>query len=490
MLERVALHQTRLRTPGLLLDARGIAQGPRGLLLFPSYDRLVAFLAMYAERQVMDDLATSLRVELAKSALGTRELLVSFAIEGSERMDGVAEVARLAGAHVFTGGGRHWVAYRDAAAPFGYDVADIEGGDAPIVLYHPAFRQAFAIERAVDLRALLLRLRPTRDPSAGREPSPKWLLAEWGLGGAMLQYLRRSGVEGRVALAEWPPASDLEDEPIRRYLFELPSIPPRMIGLFQSTPGLCLLERVASGAAVEVGFRHPVRLGAFPAFRGPQLVLFRGTEAPLELTSPPAFGRIDAFARLEVGEGPGQPAPATKFPPSLRVPLRVLPTTRPSTAVVATLVPPAELPMLRRLLYVLGPETLRRSRFAVTDHGAFVIVEGASGALPIGIFHSRIAPNLFLPIGFETAPAVAPEVLTSALDAPLRHVVLLRPDGPAWAIPDEAFVDLASAILEGHAWAPLPTLSIEVSLASEALDLRVETLGLSPLAQIEDELTA
>lgn len=458
------------------------------MLLFPSYDRLVAFLAMYAERQVMDDLASSLRVELAKSALGTRELLVSFAVEGSERLDGIAEVARLAGAHVFTGGGRHWVAYRDAAAPFGYDVADVEAGDAPVILYHPAFRQAFAIERAVDLRALLLRLRPTRDPAAGRDAGPKLLLAEWGLGAAMLHYLRRSDVAGRVALAEWPPASDLEDEPIRRYLFELPSVPARMVPLLQSTPGLWLMERTALGAAVEVGYRHPVRLGAFPAFRGPSLVLFRGDGAPLELAEQPAFGRIDAFAKLDVGEPPGKAAGPTKLPGTLRVPLRILPSIRPTTAVAATLVPPAELPLLRRLLYLLGPETLQRSRFAVTDRGAFVIVEGASGALPLGLFHSRVASRLFLPVGFEVAPAVAAGVLESALDAPSDHVVLLRPSGPAWAIPESAFLDLSSAIVEGHAWSPLPTMTIDVSLAADALDLRVEALGLTPLSQIEEQL--
>jgi len=45
MLDRVAVHQTRLRTPGLGLDAKGVALGAKGLVLLPSIDRLVAFLA-------------------------------------------------------------------------------------------------------------------------------------------------------------------------------------------------------------------------------------------------------------------------------------------------------------------------------------------------------------------------------------------------------------------------------------------------------------
>jgi hypothetical protein len=38
MLERVAVHQTRLRTPGLGLDARGVALGGKGVVLLPSID--------------------------------------------------------------------------------------------------------------------------------------------------------------------------------------------------------------------------------------------------------------------------------------------------------------------------------------------------------------------------------------------------------------------------------------------------------------------
>ena len=40
MLERIALHQTRLHTPGLGLDAKGVALGSKGLVLLPSIDRL------------------------------------------------------------------------------------------------------------------------------------------------------------------------------------------------------------------------------------------------------------------------------------------------------------------------------------------------------------------------------------------------------------------------------------------------------------------
>ena len=60
MLDRVAVHQTRLRTPGLGLDAKGVALGAKGLVLLPSIDRLVAFLALYTRQGSLADILRSL----------------------------------------------------------------------------------------------------------------------------------------------------------------------------------------------------------------------------------------------------------------------------------------------------------------------------------------------------------------------------------------------------------------------------------------------
>ena len=102
MLDRVAVHQTRLRTPGLGLDAKGVAMGSKGLVLLPSLDRLVAFLALYTQGGTLEDILRSLSVEVVKSKLGAREVVLTFAAESADRMDRVAEVARLAGGYTFT----------------------------------------------------------------------------------------------------------------------------------------------------------------------------------------------------------------------------------------------------------------------------------------------------------------------------------------------------------------------------------------------------
>src|SRR5688572_28057005 len=130
MLVRVALHQTRLRTPGLGLDAKGVAIGSKGVVLLPSIDRLVAFLALFTSQSSLEDILRSLKVEVVKSKLGAREVVLSFAAEGADLMDRVVEVARLAGGFTFTGTTRHFVQYRDTGAPFGYDVSELLAQEA------------------------------------------------------------------------------------------------------------------------------------------------------------------------------------------------------------------------------------------------------------------------------------------------------------------------------------------------------------------------
>src|SRR5262249_45910077 len=145
MLDRVAVHQTRLRTPGLGLDAKGVALGAKGLVLLPSIDRLVAFLALYTRQGSLTDILRSLVVGIVKSKLGAREVTLTVGAESSDRMDRISEVARLAGGYTFTGTSRHFVQYRDAGAPFGYDIGQITPSDAALALYHNAFSQVYDI---------------------------------------------------------------------------------------------------------------------------------------------------------------------------------------------------------------------------------------------------------------------------------------------------------------------------------------------------------
>lgn len=489
MLDRVAVHQTRLRTPGLGLDAKGVALGAKGLVLLPSLDRLVAFLALYTRQGSLADILRSLLVEVVRSKLGAREVTLTFAAESSDRLDRVAEVARLAGGYTFTGTSRHFVQYRDAGAPFGYDIPQILPSDAPLALYHNAFSQTYEVERKIDVRSLLLRLTPHVDPTAGREPGLRWLLAEAGLGPALIHYFVRSGVNAEVGLAEWPPESSFDDAPVRRYLFRVPAVPERMVPLLSTTPGLGYFVPVAPGAAVELGYRHPVNLRACPVFSEAGLVLFRGTADPLEIDRLPALGDVAAFARMELRREASASRSGDRDavrPEAVALALRLLPSAEPWRSVTASWIRAEEMPLLRHVAYALGPDTLRKTRIAFTASGAFLRNQTGIEGIPVGEFFREIHPGLHIPAGYDPVPAVAPAVLYRALGSPAGQVLFIARDGRAIGVPQDAFIPLETALLEAQAWTPVAAHSagLTAALATDLPEVVLGPVGLRPMRDV------
>jgi hypothetical protein len=90
-----------------------------------------------------------------------------------------------------------------------------------------------------------------------------------------------------------------------------------------------------------------------------------------------------------------------------------------------------------------------------------------------------------VPAGYEVTPAVAPEVLARALDSPAKQVLFIGTDAHAWAIEEQAFVPLETALLEAPPWEPLVAESIERSLAEATIELRVTSVGLLPMLGVE-----
>jgi len=492
MLERIALHQTRLRTPGLGLEAKGVALGAKGLVLLPSIDRLVAWLSVYTREHSLEDLMPSLEIRLVRSKLGTREITLAFAAESSDRMDRVAETARLVGGFTFTGTSRHFVQYRDAGAPFGYDAATLLATEAALALYHDKFTQVYDVDKDIDLRALLLRLMPHPDPSTNDETGPRFLVAEQGLGPALIHYFVRSRVDGEVSMGEWPPASAFDEGPIRRYVMRILELPARMSNLMRLTPGITTFLPAGPGVAVEIGYRHPVALRACPVFDPNGLVLLRGRgDEPWSLQRLPQMGDLRAFARVELRPDEERTLAiathATK-PDPVRVPLRVLPSTTPWKNVTATWIPTDKLPLLRRMAYALPNQTIARTRIAVTPRGAFLRSSAGIEAIPLGVFFVEIHPQLFVPAGYEVTPAVAPEVLHRALGAPSDQVLFITTDARALAVEDAAFVPLETALLEAQPWEPVVANAIELALSEAPVDLKLTSLGAFPLGAAEPPL--
>src|SRR5690606_2249162 len=134
-----------------------------------SLDRLVAFLRAYGEEGSLDELLPSLSIRRVVTPLKTREILLMCAAESSYRMDRIASVAKLAGGLVFTGTARHFVKYRDAASPLGYDVEELLDERADVVLYSDTFRQAYTFDREIGFRELVMKLEPMRVPPSERK---------------------------------------------------------------------------------------------------------------------------------------------------------------------------------------------------------------------------------------------------------------------------------------------------------------------------------
>jgi hypothetical protein len=488
VLERIALHQTRLHTPGLGLDAKGVALGAKGLVLLPSIDRLVALLAVYTRERSLEDVMPSLTMNVVKSKLGTREIALELAAESSDRMDRMAETARVVGGFTFTGTSRHFVQYRDAAAPFGYDATELLSSDAALTLYHDRFSQTYDVERRIDLRPLLLRLMPHVDPSTRREPGLRILVAEQGLGPALVHYLARSHVEGEVGVAEWPPDSAFDDAPVRRWIFRVPALPDRMRGLVHATPGITCFVPSGPGVAVEAGYRHPVQLRACPVFDPGGLVLVRGRgDEPWVVERLPPMGALTAFARVEVRSSGADAsiAIAAAQPDPVAVPLRVSPSTAPWKNVTATWIEPAQVPLLRRLAYALPRTTIASCRVAMTARGAFLRSTAGIEAIPLGTFFVEVHPNLYVPAGYEVTPAVSPDVLARALGAVATQALFLSTDARAVAVEESAFVPLETALLEAPPWEPAVAEAIERALEEGPIDLKVTPIGLMPLRGVE-----
>jgi hypothetical protein len=489
MLERIALHQTRLKTPGLGLDGKGVALGAKGLVLLPSLDRLVAWLSVFTKERSLEDLMASLSIEVLRSKLGTREIAMSFAAESSDRMDHIADTARLVGGFTFTGTSRHFVQYRDAAAPFGYDAAQLLGTDSAFALYHDRFSQTYDSERPIGLRSLLLRLMPRVDPSTRHDDGPLLLAAEQGLGPALVHYFVRSRVEGEVAVAEWPPESAFDDAPVRRYLLRLPEVPRRMRALLENTPGITAFRPVAPGICVELGYRHPVALRACPVFDPNALVLLRGRgDEPWLLERVPVMGDLGAFARIEFCETARVDELASvdsSMPEPVRVPLRIVPSTAPWRRVTATWISQAELPLFQRLAYALPHQTIARTEIALTERGAIVRSSHGIEAVPLGTFYVEVHPKLFVPAGYEVSPAISPDVLARSLQIPSAHAVFLDLKGAPLAIDEGAFVPLDTALAEAPPLEAVEAHAIVRALEDAPLQLELTSLGMLPMWGVE-----
>ena len=481
MLQKVAIHQTRLRIPGVGVDARGVCMGARGLVLLPALDRLVAFLAIYTHEVALTQVLASMKPELVRSSLGAREVALSFDAISSDVMDRVAEVARLTGAFTFTGTSRHFVQYRDAQAPFGYDAVELLKSNAELCLYHNSFSQAYDLERALDLRELVQRLsaRPKAAPSF--DAGAAWVLAASALGPPLVRHLADAGVAASAALLASASELAFGTDP---WLFRLDSVPRRIRGLLTRTPGLGLFFEKTAGAAVEYGSEHPLALAACPVFRPRELVLFPAENRPaVVLEVPSVFAPVATLVEPRVARL--APELAVRLSearlPRVATRVRLLPSVSSSRRVAAARLRGGETEQLRKLSYVVSPQTLAETKIAATDQGVFLLQSERGQAIPLGALYAEAGHRIYVPLGQELVPRLAADLLLESMQIPDGHLLFFHADGTSSAIPASVFAPLAHALLEPSVWSEPASHEFREVLESELPTLWLDPLGLLPL---------
>lgn len=453
-LERAALHQTRFRTPGVTPDTRGVVLGQKGALLFPSLDRVVAFFRAYGEDGALDEIVPSLSIRRAVTPLRTRELLVLLGAESSYRMDRVAAIARLAGGMVFTGTARHFVKYRDAASPLGYDVSELVDQPADAIVYSDSFRQVYTFEREIPFRDLVLKLEPYRAPhTPDRAHARLWASAEIGIGDALIGYFFRWRVRAKVALAEWPSASAFDDRPLRLHVFDLEDAPARIVKLLRTLPGVHVFEPLGASFGVELGWKHPIALESCQSlFAQTGLTLFRGDGKVTVIDPIPPFAPVRSLIRSTLALESAAEAiaghPIADAARSMTLELRLAPTQTAWRNVVASVVPREQREWLAKLLYVLPQRTLESLRIATAESAFYLLDPAGIEGVPLGRFYGEIAPMIYVPAGMTLVPAVAPAVLEELLRDRQGGHVFFEPGAPLpRLIPAEAFGAISRKLL-------------------------------------------
>lgn len=451
VIERVAQHQSRFRTPGLSPDARGVALGPVGVVLLPSLEKLVAFLRAAGEEGALDELLDSLRIVQVISPLRTRELLVEVQASSSHRMDRLAALGRIVGAMTFTGSGRHYVKYRDAQAPFGYDIAELLPDPGDFGLYHDRFAQPYRTDKQLPLRDLLLRLAPVSIPRARAEiPRALYALLRTGLGDAVVGYLARWNVPARVAVVEWS-RGGTSAVVEKAWLLQLSQPAPRFVSLLRSLPGVSLFVPDGERCVVEFGHRHPIPLSACaPLFGSEELVLFRaGGEGPVLLPQRPPLVDVQTVTSLVTQSTTTAESVKTYgITGTFSLSLKLVPTGGPPRRVSAAVIPLGEQDTLGRILGVLPPTLLGKISVAFSERSIYLLGPDAAHVVPLGTLYEDLGDHVYVPLGWALSPPIPPDVLRG-LARVSSDMALFVTGGqrPLTALPQGAFVSATRVLL-------------------------------------------
>jgi hypothetical protein len=452
-LEHVAQGQTRFFTPGVAPDPRGILLGRSCLMTFPTLEGAVSWLRLYSAEASLDELLTGLEITKARTALGSREIIVQIPAVSSYAADRSARLARLVGGSIYTGTAKHFVKYRDDRSPFGYDAVDI-GAMPPqteFMVHGDEFAQGYVKEGELPFSRLLFRLSIRKLPGgenlAPEDRADLFLAVAHGLADGIIRYLWRNRVEAQAGLMSPRATSAFDDHARDRgyMLIRARNLPERILALFLGTPGIDVFRPAGAGAAVAVGYAHPIDLAACQSVFPPDTfhVFWPGDRVDV-LPGPLALSDIADLTRVDLElDKPRDPRAHTAAAvESIGVELRLAAAMGPPRRVVATLIPLAHAARLKRILFALPPVSLRGHRVAATERGLLVIGSENLDVIPLGQLLCELAPGLLVPLGMDVVPRVSPDVLARALGHTSGVVTVFTSDNHPFQVPEGQFATL------------------------------------------------
>lgn len=452
-LEHVAQGQTRFFTPGVAPDPRGIVLGRYCVMTFATLEGAVSWFRLYSSEASLDELLANLAITKARTALGSREIVVQIPAITSYAADRAARLCRLVGGAIYTGTAKHFVKYRDDRSPYGYDAVDIGAmaGGIDFMVHGDEFAQGYVREGDLPFQRLLFRLSirklPGGDKLDAEDRGELYLAVARGLADGIIRYLWRNRVEGHAGLFTPGTTSAFDDHARDRgyMLIRARGLPERILALFLGTPGIDVFRPAGANAAVAVGYGHPIDLASCASVFGADTfhVFWPGDRVDV-LAGPLALSDIADLTRVDLElDRPREPSPRDGAPPdAIGVALKLAAAMGVPRRVVATLIPLAHASRLKRILFALPPVSLRGHRVAVTDRGILVVGSENLDVIPLGQLLCELAPGLLVPLGMDVVPRVTPEVLSRALGHGAGIVTVFTADNRPFQVTEASLVNL------------------------------------------------
>jgi hypothetical protein len=433
-----------LRHAGLRRDDRGVVVGAQCLLRFATLPELVGFVRLQALRGDLPRILLELETLSLLGEPGGADFALRLPVRGSAReVEALLDAVTLAGGQVFVGDGHHFVPFRDAAAPFGYDLLAGERPPRGLVLHRPAGSLHYPELRRIDLAELLFSLPLLRDFVPAAEPSC-YVQVPPGLYRQAAQYLSRHGHGCEAALVELEQDARFGGRPQRSYLFGVRRLSAVGLRLLSRVPGVQLLARPAEPFLVPLGWRHPLPLEPLAALLPREALLVLRPEGGAALRLPAlTFHPVLPPLLVSSVAGPLQMRMVEEPPQKFSLGVSLIANGRVEEA-TGLLVPAAQHDLLRRMLQGLPTSLLEGCVLAAGSDVAVVLGPGeALRHLPLGTLLKARTERVYLPVGMSLVPEPPAELLARLFVGPLEGEYIVLTKSEAVHFPARALLPLS-----------------------------------------------